>query len=71
MKQDHFTATVVAFLLATGTVLGDIANGPRSGKTVSGESWMLMLGGGLLASAAVAITIIRLRNARQRKTDAQ
>ncbi|MBL8811927.1 MAG: hypothetical protein JNM43_17310 [Planctomycetaceae bacterium] len=69
MKQNHFTASLVAFLLTGGTVLGDIANDPRSAAAVEGASWMLVLAGGLLASAVVAIAIIRVRNARQRKPD--
>lgn len=69
MKQNHFTACVVAFLFAGGTALGDIANDPRSAAAVEGASWMLLLAGGLLASAVVAIAIIRVRNGRQRKPD--
>ena len=69
MRRTHSTASVVAFFVVSRTVLADIANDPRSAKAVAVTSWMLMLGGGLLASAIVAITIIRVRNARLHKPD--
>ncbi len=67
MKTTHVTTSVVAFLLSGVYAFADISGGPLPARDTVGQSLMLMIGGGLIVSAIVAITIIRLRNARQRK----
>ncbi|MFO0974912.1 MAG: hypothetical protein U0996_00870 [Planctomycetaceae bacterium] len=69
VKTSHVAASILAFLVSGAHVFADISGGPLPSRDTFGQSLMLMIGGGLLVSAIVAITIIRLRNARQRKAE--